>query len=48
MVLTHSRQDLHNKEEEENLIESTGMISVKFPLKVKLENFNNSRVSELG
>ena len=43
-----SRQDLHNKEEEENLIESTDVVPVKHPPKVKLENICNSRVPELG
>ena len=42
-----SRQDLHNKEEED-LTESTGVVTAKYPPKVKLENFHNYRVSELG
>ena len=42
-----SRQDLHNKEEED-LIKSIGVVPAKYPLKVKLENFHNSRVPELG
>ena len=47
MVLTCSRQNLNSKEED-NLIESTGVIPAKYPLKVKLENSHNSRVPELG
>ena len=47
MVLTCSRQDLHNKEEEDP-IETTSVVPAKFPPKVKLENFPNFRVSELG
>ena len=48
MVLTCSRQDLYNKEEEEeNLTENTSVVPAKYPLKVKLENFYNSRVSKL-
>ena len=38
---------VRNKEEED-LIESIGMIPAKYPPKVKLENFHNSRVPELG
>ena len=38
---------MRNKEEED-LIESIGMIPAKYPPKVKLENFHNSRVPELG
>ena len=48
MVLTCSRQDLHNKEEEENFTESTDVVSAKHPVNVKLDNFQNSRVPELG
>ena len=47
MVLTCSRQDLHNKEEEDP-IESTNVVLAKFPPKVKSKNFLNFRVSELG
>ena len=46
-VLTSSRQNLGNKDKEE-LAESTGVVPVKYPPKVKLENFYNSKVSELG
>ena len=41
------RQNLHNKEKKKNPIESTSVVPAKDPLKVKLENFHNSRVSEL-
>ena len=34
--------------EEEDLAESTSVVPTKYPLKVKLENFHNSRVPELG
>jgi len=40
-------QNLHNKEEE-NLLESTGMVPAKYLSKVKLENVNNFRMLELG
>ena len=46
MVLTCSRQDLQNKEED--LTESTDVVPAKFPPKVKSKNFPNFRVSELG
>ena len=46
--LTCSRQNLHNKDEGKNPTEGTGVISAKDPPKVKLENFYNSRVPELG
>jgi len=42
-----SRQNLRNKNKEDP-VESTGVVSAKYPLKVKLENFHNSRVLELG
>ena len=45
-IITCARQNLHNKEEED-LIESTGVVLAKYPPKVKLENFHNSRVPEL-
>ena len=48
MVLMCSRQDLWNKEVEEDLIESTSVEPVKDPPKVKLENFYNCRMPELG
>ena len=38
---------MRNKEEED-LIESIGMVPAKYHSKVKLENFHNSRVLELG
>ena len=41
-----SEQNLHNKEEED-LTENTGVVPTKYPLKVKLENFHNSRVPKL-
>ena len=47
MHLMCSRQDLHNKEEEDPT-ESTGVVPAKYPPNVKLENFHNSRVPELG
>ena len=46
-VLTCLTQDLHNKEEED-LTESTGVVPAKYSPKVKLENFHNPRVPELG
>ena len=42
-----SRQDMHNKEEED-FTESTDVVLAKYLSKVKLENFHNSRVLELG
>ena len=48
MILACSWASLHNKEEEEDLTESTGVVLAKYPPKVKLENFHNSRVPELG
>ena len=42
-----SRQHLRNKNKED-LVESTGVVLAKYPPKVKLENFHNSRVTELG
>ena len=47
MVLTCPRQNLRNKNKED-LTESTCVVPAKYPLKVKLENFHNSRVLELG
>ena len=32
----------------EDLVESTNVVPAKYPSKVKLENFHNSRVPELG
>ena len=32
----------------EDLAKNTGVVLTKYPLKVKLENFHNSRVLELG
>ena len=42
-----SRQHMRNKNKED-LVESTGVALAKYPLNVKLENFHNSRMSELG
>ena len=42
-----SRQNLRN-ENKEDLIESTSVIPTKYPPKVKLKNFHNFRVLELG
>ena len=47
MVLTCSTQNLRNRNKED-LVESTGVILAKYSPKVKLENFYNSRVSELS
>ena len=46
-ILACFRQDLHNKEGED-LTESTDVVPVKYPPKVKLVIFHNSRVPELG
>ena len=45
MVLTCSRQHLRNKNEED-LVESIGVIPAKYPPKVKLNYSHNSRVLE--
>ena len=37
-VLTYSIPDLPNKKKEEDLTESTSVVPVKYPSKVKLEN----------
>ena len=42
-----SKQNMRNKEEED-LTKSNGVVLAKYPSKVKLENFHNSRVLELG
>ena len=42
-----SRQNLLNKNKED-LAKSIGVVQAKYPSKVKLENFHNSRVPELG
>ena len=42
-----SRQYRLNKNKED-LVESIGVVPAKYPLKVKLENFHNSRVLQLG
>ena len=42
-----SKQNMRNRNKED-LAESTGVVPAKYPLKVKLENFHNSKVSELG
>ena len=38
---------MQNKNKED-LVESIGVVLAKYPPKVKLENFHNSRVPELG
>ena len=38
LVLTCSRQHLHNTEKEKDLTKSTGIVPAKYPPKVKLEN----------
>ena len=44
----YSRQNLHNIEKGEGFTESTGVVSDKYPSKVKLENFfHNFRMLEL-
>ena len=48
MVLTYLKRHLCNTEKREDLIESTGVVPVKYSPKVKLGNFHNSRVPELG
>ena len=47
ILLTCSRQHLRNKNKED-LVESTGVVLAKYSPKVKLENFHNSKVLELG
>ena len=47
MVLMYSRQNLRNRNKED-IVESTGVVPTKYPLKVKLENFHNSRVPEVS
>ena len=42
-----SKQNMRNRNKED-LAESTGVVPAKYPPKVKLENFHNSKVSELG
>ena len=46
-VLTCSRQNLRNRNKED-LVESIGVVPVEHPPKVKLKNFHNSKVPELG
>ena len=49
MVLTCLRQPLCNtKKKREDLVESTSVVPAEYPSKVKLKNFHNSRVIELG
>ena len=48
MVLMCSRQNLHNKEGEEDPTKSTIVVPAKYLPKVKLGNFHNSRMPELG
>ena len=38
---------MRNKNKED-LVDSTDVVPIKYPPKVKLENFHNSRVPELG
>ena len=47
IVLTCSRQHMRNKNKED-LVEDTSVVLAKYPPKVKLENFHNFRVLELG
>ena len=46
-VLTYSRQNLQNKNKKD-LAKSIGVVLAKYPPKIKLENFYNSQVPELG
>ena len=46
-VLTCSRQNLRNKKED-NLTWSTDVVLAKYPSKVKLKNFHNSKVPKPG
>ena len=46
-VLTYSRQHLRNKNKKD-LVESTDVVLVKYPPKIKLENSHNSKVPEFG
>ena len=46
--LTCSRQDMRNKDEGKNPTKGIGVVLAKDPMKVKLKNFYNSRVPELG
>ena len=41
------RQNIRNKEEEENPTESIGVVLAKYPPNIKLENFHNFTVPEL-
>ena len=47
IVFTCSRQHLQNNNKED-LVEDTNVVPAKYPPKVKLENFHNSRVLGLG
>lgn len=47
-VFTCSRQKPTQYKKEEDLIESTGVVLVKYSPNVKLENSHNSRVLKLG
>ena len=47
-VLTYSIPDLHNTEKEENLTESTGVVSTKYPPNVKLENSSQLQSARAG
>ena len=46
-VLTYSKQYLHNTKRED-LIESIGVVSAKYPLKVKLELLTNLECQSWG
>ena len=46
-IFTCSKWNLRNRNKED-LAESTSLVSAKYPPKVKLENFHNSRMPELG
>ena len=47
MVITCSKQNLRNRNKED-LVDSTGVVPAKHLPKVKLENFHNFKVPELG
>ena len=39
---------VQHKKKREDLVESTSVVPAEYPSKVKLKNFHNSRVIELG
>ena len=43
----HVQKTISAKQKQEDLVKSTSVVLAKYPLKVKLENFPNSRVPEL-